>query len=125
MQPTVRFAGLWVFYLTGEYMNQKEPAPQQLNIELGEKEAEGIYSNLAIISHSPAEFIIDFTRVVPGVPKAKVHARIITTPQHAKMLMLALKDNIDKFESKFGEISIEHGGNPFGFINPEKPTPIN
>lgn len=106
-------------------MTQKEQAPQQLNIELGEKEAEGIYSNLAIISHSPAEFIIDFTRVVPGVPKAKVHARIITTPQHAKMLMMALKDNIEKFEARFGEINVEGGGNPFGFINPEKPGPVN
>jgi hypothetical protein len=106
-------------------MNQKEQAPQQLNIELGEKEAEGIYSNLAIISHSPAEFIIDFTRVVPGVPKAKVHARIITTPQHAKMLMMALKDNIEKFEARFGEITVEGASNPFGFINPEKPGPVN
>jgi len=106
-------------------MNQKEPAPQQLSIELGEKEAEGIYSNLAIISHSPAEFIIDFTRVVPGVPKAKVHARIITTPQHAKMLLMALKDNIDKFEARFGEIVIDNSGNPFGFMNPDNPGPIN
>jgi len=73
-------------------MNQNNlPQEQQINIELGEKEAEGIYSNLAIITHSPAEFIIDFTRIMPGVPKAKVHARIITTPQHAKMLMKALK----------------------------------
>ena len=74
-----------------------ENKSQQINIELGEKEAEGIYSNLAIITHSPAEFIIDFTRVVPGVPKAKVHSRIITTPQHAKMLLNALQDNIEKF----------------------------
>ncbi|MDP2301230.1 MAG: DUF3467 domain-containing protein [Ignavibacteria bacterium] len=86
-------------------MNQNNPAqPQQINIELGEKEAEGIYSNLAIITHSPAEFVIDFTRIVPGVPKARVHARIITTPQHAKMLLRALKENIEKFESRFGEI---------------------
>ena len=75
--------------------------PQQINIELGEKEAEGIYSNLAIITHSPAEFVIDFTRVLPGVPKAKVHARIITTPQHAKLLMNALQDNIQKYEKSF------------------------
>jgi hypothetical protein len=79
---------------------------QQINIELGEKEAEGIYSNLAIITHSPAEFVIDFTRVLPGIPKAKVHARIVMTPQHSKMLLNALKDNIDKFEGKFGEITI-------------------
>lgn len=106
-------------------MNQKEPAPQQLNIELGEKEAEGIYSNLAIISHSPAEFIIDFTRVVPGVPKAKVYARIITTPQHAKMLLAALKDNIEKFEARFGEITVDGTGNPFGFLNPDKSGQVN
>lgn len=83
-----------------------EPAQQQINIELGEKEAEGIYSNLAIITHSPAEFVIDFTRVLPGVPKAKVHARIVMTPQHTKMLLNALEDNIKKYEQKFGEIKL-------------------
>lgn len=98
-------------------MNNQTP-PQQINIELGEKEAEGIYSNLAIITHSPAEFVIDFTRVLPGVPKAKVLARIITTPQHAKLLQNALKDNIEKYEKTFGEIKIQ--GEPpqagtFGF----------
>ncbi len=99
---------------------------QQINIELGEKEAQGIYSNLAIITHSPAEFIIDFTRVVPGVPKAKVQSRIITTPQHAKMLLRALKDNIEKFESHFGEIKIEGQANPqFGFSNTDKDEKIN
>ena len=87
---------------------------QQINIELGEKEAEGIYSNHAIITHSPAEFIIDFTRVLPGVPKAKVHARVIMTAQHAKLLLRALEDNIGKFEMKFGEIKI-HGEGPAGF----------
>ena len=97
---------------------------QQINIEIGEKEAEGIYSNLAIISHSPAEFIIDFTRVLPGIPKSKISARIIMTPQHAKMLLGALKDNVEKFENQFGEIQLfgsqGHGG--FGFqpvINPK------
>ena len=71
---------------------QKMPQPgqQQINIELGESESEGIYSNLALITHSPAEFVIDFTRVLPGKPKAKVYARIIKTPQHAKSLLLAL-----------------------------------
>ncbi|MEN8193944.1 MAG: DUF3467 domain-containing protein [Bacteroidota bacterium] len=99
-------------------MDQKQ---QQINIELGEKEAQGIYSNLAIITHSPAEFIIDFTRVVPGVPKAKVQSRIITTPQHAKMLLKALQENIDKFEARFGEIKIEGQANPqFGFSNVNK-----
>ncbi len=104
----------------------KENTPQQINIELGEKEAEGIYSNLAIITHSPAEFVIDFTRVVPGVPKARVLSRIITTPQHAKMLLRALKDNIDKFESRFGEINIDSQPTPqFGFINPDKGQQVN
>ena len=108
-------------------MNQKtDPKAQQINIELGEKEAEGIYSNLAIITHSPAEFIIDFTRVVPGAPKAKVHARIITTPQHAKMLLRALNDNIEKFESKFGEIKIDaQTSPPFGFTPMNKTEKVN
>ncbi len=107
-----------------EQNNEKKG--QQINIELGEKEAEGIYSNLAIITHSPAEFIIDFTRVVPGVPKAKVHSRIITTPQHAKMLMRALQDNIDKFEARFGEIKLENQPNQqFGFTNPQNNEKIN
>lgn len=105
----------------------KDNVQQQLNIELGEKEAEGIYSNLAIITHSPAEFIIDFTRVMPGVPKAKVYARIITNPQHAKMLLNALKDNIEKFEKRFGIIKIEGQPGPgsFGFTTPTKDEKIN
>jgi hypothetical protein len=92
-------------------MADQQQQPQQINIELGEKEAEGVYSNLAIITHSPAEFIIDFTRVLPGVPKARVHARVIMTAQHAKLLLRALEDNINKFEMKFGEITI-HGDIP-------------
>src|SRR3990167_7453239 len=76
----------------------------QLNIELSEEVAEGIYSNLAIITHSHSEFALDFIKVMPGVPKAKVKARIILTPQHAKRLMKALKDNIGKFESVHGQI---------------------
>ncbi|MBE2255018.1 MAG: DUF3467 domain-containing protein [Ignavibacteria bacterium] len=97
--------------------------PQQINIELGEKESEGIYSNLAIISHSPAEFIIDFTRVFPGTPKAKVHARIIMTPLHAKGLLNALRENISNYEKQFGEIPMTAPVNdqPFGFQVPAKP----
>jgi hypothetical protein len=106
--------------------SNKQPQGQQINIELGEKEAEGIYSNLAIISHSPAEFVIDFTRIVPGVPKAKVHARIITTPQHAKMLMKALKDNIEKYEAKFGEINIDTSPSQhYGFVPPKSDEKVN
>ena len=100
---------------------QETPKPQQINIELGEKEAEGIYSNMAIISHSAAEFVIDFTRILPGVPKAKVHARLIMTPMHAKMLLNALKDNIAKFEHQFGEISHDKSRGMFpGFDEPPK-----
>jgi hypothetical protein len=80
---------------------------QSINIELDEKTAEGIYSNLAIISHSPAEFVVDFTRILPGVPKGKVHARIVMTPQHSKLLMHALIDNIQKFEQQYGEIKLD------------------
>ena len=90
---------------------------QQLQIELGEKEAEGIYSNLAIITHSPAEFIIDFTRVTPGVPKARVLSRIIMTPQHMKLLIGAMKENLDRYESQYGEVRVEgaQANHPFGF----------
>ena len=91
-------------------MNQNNPG-QQINVELGEKEAEGIYSNLALISHSPAEFVLDFTRMLPGIPKAKVYARIIMTPQHAKSFHKALEENITKYEKQFGEIII-HGAQP-------------
>ena len=80
--------------------------PQQLNVELGEKESEGIYSNLALISHSPSEFIVDFARVMPGVQKTKVYARIVMTPAHARMLLSALEENIKKFEGQFGPIKI-------------------
>ncbi len=106
--------------------NQDNPAgPQQINIELGEKEAEGTYSNLAIISHSPAEFIIDFTRIFPGVPKAKVHSRIIMTPQHTKLFLNAMKENIQRFENQYGEIVIQGDANNGGMgfqipVNPKE-----
>ncbi|MBX7095203.1 MAG: DUF3467 domain-containing protein [Flavobacteriales bacterium] len=76
----------------------------QLNIELTEETAEGVYSNLAIITHSNAEFIIDFIRVMPGVPKAKVKSRILLSPIHAKQLFRALGDNLAKFEQMHGTI---------------------
>jgi len=99
--------------------NDTPAQPQQINIEIGEKEAEGIYSNLAIITHSQAEFVVDFTRVLPGIPKARVQARIIMTPQHAKLLMGALRDNLDKFERQFGEIRVDGSPNGgFGFQLP-------
>ncbi len=85
----------------------------QLQIELSEEMAEGIYSNLAIITHSNSEFVIDFVRVMPGVPKAKVKSRIVLTPDHAKRLLLALNDNINKFEEMNGNIAINDSTPPF------------
>ena len=94
---------------------QPKAIPQQLQVELREPESEGIYANLAIISHSPSEIIIDFARVMPGLQKARVLSRIIMTPQHAKMMDRALADNLKKFEAQFGEIKI-HGEDPRGPI---------
>lgn len=81
----------------------KKPQPQ-LNIELSEDVAEGTYSNLVMIAHSPEEFILDFIRVMPGVPKARVKSRIVVTPQHAKRLLAALEENIGRYEASFGAI---------------------
>jgi len=78
-----------------------------LKIDMDEDKAQGIYSNFVMISHSPSEFILDFARIMPGVDKAKVHARIVMTPQHAKLLERALQDNIKKYESRFGEIKLQ------------------
>ncbi len=91
----------------------------QINIELTDEIAEGIYSNLAIITHSQSEFIVDFVKLMPGVPKAKVKSRIILTPQHAKRLMRALADNISKFEAVHGHIKeSEFEGMPFSLGGP-------
>jgi len=102
--------------------DRKAPAQQQqINVELPPDKAEGIYSNLAIITHSPAEFVIDFTRIMPGVPNTKVYARIIMTPQHAKSLLRALEDNIRKYEAQYGEIKLIPGAEAsrqFGFQPP-------
>ena len=90
-------------------MNQnKNNSENQIEIELSEEIAQGIYSNLAIISHSSSEFVLDFIRVVPGVPKAKVKSRIILTPDHAKRLLSALEENIEKFEKMNGPVSINN-----------------
>ena len=80
---------------------------QKIDIELDEKIAEGTYSNLAVITHSHSEFVIDFVRLMPGVPKAKVKSRLIMNPEHAKRLMLALQDNIRKFEANNGNIKVD------------------
>jgi len=100
-------------------MQQPQPQ-QQIQLELRESEAEGIYSNLVMIGHSPSEIIFDFARFLPGVPKARVFARIIMTPQNAKSLLKTLEDNLKKYEEKFGEIKIQ--GMPeeknIGFLPP-------
>jgi hypothetical protein len=88
----------------------------QINIELDEKTAEGIYSNLAVINHSPSEFVVDFITMMPGVPKAKVKSRIVLTPQHAKRFLNALAENISRFEKTNGTIvESEHPQVPLNF----------
>jgi hypothetical protein len=80
---------------------------KELSIELKDDVARGTYSNLAVITHSSSEFIIDFVCMMPGVPKAPVVSRIILTPEHAKRLQLALQDNVMKFETSHGQIEVE------------------
>jgi|TARA_B110000438_G_C15555038_1_gene538675 hypothetical protein len=98
-------------------MSEENKNQQGLNIELNEEIAEGIYSNLAIITHSSSEFVYDFIRIMPGVPKARVKSRVIMTPEHAKKLMRALADNVSKFESVHGTIKESTG--------PENAFPLN
>ncbi len=90
----------------------KGPVGPQLNIELTEDIAEGTYSNLVMLAHSSEEFILDFIRVMPGIPKAKVKSRIIVTPQHAKRLLRALAENIERFERAHGDINETSGQGP-------------
>ena len=95
---------------------------QEINIELPEEVGQGTYSNLAIITHSSSEFVVDFVRMLPGLPKATVQSRIILTPEHAKRLMLALQDNIAKYESihvKIKNVDGNGGGSiPMNFGGP-------
>ena len=97
----------------------------QINIEVP-PDLDATYSNLALITHSASEVIIDFARVLPNTPKAKVYARIITTPMHAKLLLRALSDNLDKYEAQFGKIKTPSGGDElaqqfFGAVKPPEP----
>lgn len=85
-------------------MDQQENNNGQMQIELKEDVAQGTYANLAIITHSSSEFILDFIRVLPGMPKAGVQSRIVLVPEHAKRLLRALEENIDKYERAFGPI---------------------
>src|ERR1700741_5492125 len=100
-------------------MSDMQNAPNQLNIEISEEVAEGSYANLAIITPSHSEFVIDFVNVMPGTPKSKVKSRIILTPQHAKRLMKALTENIGRYETANGQIKDrEEVQIPFNFGGP-------
>ena len=100
-------------------MSNPESAPNQLNIEISEEIAEGEYANLAIITHSHAEFVVDFVNVMPGTPKSRVKSRIILTPQHAKRVMRSITENIQKYESINGAIKdLEEVQLPLNFGGP-------
>jgi Protein of unknown function (DUF3467) len=100
-------------------MSDQQNVPNQLNIEISEEVAEGSYANLAIITHSHAEFVIDFVNVMPGTPKSKVKSRIILTPQHAKRFMKAITENIQKYEALNGLIKdLEEIQLPMNFGGP-------
>ncbi len=96
-------------------MSKENQPNKQLNIELPEETAEGIYTNLALINHSQAEFVLDFIRIMPNMPKAKVKSRIIFTPQHAKRFLHALNENIKKYEATFGKITVQEQQPPTNF----------
>ena len=98
--------------------------PNQLNIEMPEEISQGVYSNFAIVGHSPSEFVLDFAQVLPGMTKGKVRSRVVLTPQHARRLLAALAENIEKYEAAFGKIEVKgptfpptppsYGGGPAG-----------
>ena len=90
-------------------MNQNDKKSQKIKIQLDEDVSQGEYVNFSIVTHSPAEFVFDFIRIVPGVSKTKVKSRVIMAPMHAKTLAMALEGNIRKYESKFGEIKVPKG----------------
>ena len=100
-------------------MTNQPEQPSQINIEISEEVSEGSYANLAIITHSHAEFVIDFVNVMPGTPKSKVKSRIILTPFHAKRFMKAMIDNVKKFEAANGSIQdMDQIEVPFTFGGP-------
>jgi hypothetical protein len=90
----------------------RPPQAPAINLEVGDKESEGIYSNFVVISHSLSEFVLDFARVLPGVPKSKVFARIVMTPTNVRSLLAALEQNVKKFEDQYGKIRMAGGDTP-------------
>src|SRR3989304_4584869 len=91
---------------------KRPPQPQSINIEVGGTEAEGIYSNFVVISHSLSEFVLDFARVLPGVPQSRVCARIVMTAPNIRALLHALEQNVKKYEDQFGKIRTSAGDAP-------------
>jgi hypothetical protein len=106
-------------------VTDKKKNIQQINIELDDKVSGGEYSNFVVVTHSPAELVMDFTRLLPGVAKAKVHSRIVMAPPHAKAFLLALQDNLQKFEKKYGGIKSpgQDGFSDFGVKPPKESLP--
>ena len=93
---------------TNKDMDQKQPVPFEMDLK--PEVASGVYSNFVLISHSPSDFILDFARILPGMPKPEVASRIIMAPEHAKRLLMALQENIFKYEQEFGKIQLPHEG---------------
>lgn len=92
---------------------------KKINVKIDEKVGEGVYANFFMITNSPSEFVVDFGRILPGLPNAKIYSRILTTPQHAKQLLKILEKNIENFEAKHGEIKMPGKGEDkdIGFKN--------
>src|SRR5215217_2634327 len=110
---------MFPLFLPKRFIMAEQQQQNQLNIEISEEVAEGNYANLAIITHSHAEFVVDFVNVMPGMPKSKVKSRIILTPQHAKRFMKALTENVNRYETVNGKIQdIEEVQLPMNFGGP-------
>jgi len=101
----------------------KQPPPNPIQVQIEQGDAEGIYANVVFLAHSPSEFILDFARLLPGVPKAKVYARIIMTPQNARALLRALETRIGSYESQFGKIPGQGESSPSRDIGFKTETP--
>lgn len=107
-------------------MSNSRRRKKKVNIEIP-SDLEATYANFAMITHSASEIIIDFARVLPKAPKSRVHARIVTTPMHAKLLLRALRENLEKYEGQFGEIELPSSGGGlaqqfFGGVRPPRPS---
>ena len=102
---------------------EKQPASTQMQVQIDPTEAEGIYANLVLLAHSPSEFILDFARILPGVPRAKVYARIIMTPQNARSLLRGLQTRIEAYEAQHGNIKTPGDSQPTRDIGFTTETP--